>query len=133
MSELETRIAIKIRTLGFDALELTEKDYYAVFWLIAEVSTGSFHRYFYYWGANHAQDAIRALERRRMNWVAGLIRRGMDLFPEGMPNEERGRQKIMNSFSKNQEAVIESITADFYDVVDDIRDWLAQTEEETEA
>ncbi len=66
--------------LGFEKLLSEEQDYIMIWWLVAEVSNGTFAQYFSNETGDHAPQALDGLKKCGATEGARLLQKAMDLF-----------------------------------------------------
>jgi hypothetical protein len=109
--ELSYGISDKIQREGFDSLSSPEIVLHHIYWLETEVNNGGFEQYFFNSSGNYALDTPAALEEISAHHTADLVKRTIELFPDGTPPRDlHERREKMGE--------IDDITLDKFDELD---------------
>lgn len=127
------KINNKLTNDNLENLEPWERDYYIVYYLLAEVCNGGMFQYLWNSSGVHAPEAAHALKRWGFDWIAGLVDQAAVLFStEDYPRNRKARIDLLEEFSEEKQKILESLTSHFYEVIDDIQEKLEAVEEERE-
>lgn len=117
--ELSYGIADKIQKKGFESLSHPEQVLYYVYWLEAEINNGGFEQYFGNSSGDYALDTPAALAEIGAHHTANLVKRAINLFPDGSPSRDREqRNDQLDSLDEDALAEFENLDSEFYEYLD---------------
>jgi hypothetical protein len=121
------RLFDRIKTHGFESLTLGERSAFALHWLYIEVNNGGFDQFFFNDAGKLAGDALRGLEVIGAPVLAGILRRAMSVFPDGVvPAEQiKRREFLCDLLTDDQAELLEELDTEFYNLSEPVSDLLA--------
>ncbi len=115
----------RIESKGFDALTDAEQYYFAIWWLEGETNNGAFDQYFYNSSGELAHEALQGLKQVGAYRMADIFQAAISLFPNAhVPKEREQRNKILETFSTQQEESLNRLSSEFTDYPDDLESLL---------
>ena len=109
------RIGRKAEYRGVRSLSETERRFYAVRELFAEVKSKGFSHYFSNSAGDNAESALAGLREAGATEAATLLERAMAVFPSGRPPSDRAkRQRIMETINTQSKPVWNAADDQFY-------------------
>jgi hypothetical protein len=111
----------RIKAVGFDALTIHERRYFAMWWFFAEVNNGGIHQYFFNDAGQLAMDVLDGFTDIGAVEIAGIVRQAIDVFPQGVvPFEQRQRRSALEAIGPSGNAALDSLSEKFYDSKEDV-------------
>ncbi len=121
--ELSYGIYDKIHKKGFDSLSHPEKVLHHIYWLESEVNNGGFDQFFINSSGDYALDTPTALDDIGAHNTANLMKRAIDMFPNGSPSRDR-KQRVeqLDSMDESIRDMIGELDAEFYEYRDPLEE-----------
>jgi hypothetical protein len=121
------RLYERIKSHGFDSLTPGERASFALTWLFMETNNGGLHQFFFNDAGRLAADALRGLEMVGAPATAGILRRAMAVFPNGVvPPEQADRRWFLREvLTPEQEKLLDDLTNEFLDSPEPVADLLS--------
>jgi hypothetical protein len=113
--------------LGYDQLMPEERDYIRIWWLVSEVSNGTFDQYFFNSAGDEAEEALIALRECGDQHGARVLQEAMEIFKPygGYTNDRQERQARLRKINgpgeeppAHVEQKIRKVTDELYDSCD---------------
>ena len=121
--ELSYGLSDKIHKNGIDSLTQPERVLHHVYWLESEINNGGFEQYFANSSGDYALDTPAALDEIGAHQTAQLVRRAIDLFPDGLPPRDRQQRveklKLIDDDTVNQ---LGNLTSEFFEYRDPLEE-----------
>ena len=120
------RLFERIQSHGFDSLTPSERSAFALRWLYVEVNNGGFDQFFFSDAGQLAGDALRGLEFLGAPSTAGILRRAMSIFPNGVvPADLLARREFLcDSLTDDQKHLLDQCDHEFYKSSEPVSDLL---------
>lgn len=108
-------VSEKHDSVGFEALDDTEKAIYAIGWLEAEINNGGFHQYFWNSAGDHASLALESLRAIGASETALLLQQAIEVAFNGLIPESRElRQAQLEINEEEKEDKLYELDLEFY-------------------
>ena len=102
--------------LGFEGLTDSEKVFFCIWTLEAEVNNGGFDQFFFNSWGKHSVEAVDAFEKIGATKTAGIVQRANSLFKNGRPPKDRtARQKELDALSQSAKDSLSRLDNEFYE------------------
>ena len=110
------RIHDRIESHGFESLTKSERASFGLTWFFREAYNGGLHQFFFNDAGKLASDALHGLEMVGAPITAGILRRAMSLFPDGVvpPEQDDRREYLSEILTPEQEKLFDALTREFY-------------------
>ena len=141
MSETEKksrmdRLYERIESDGFQSLTPGERSAFALRWFYIETHNGGLHQFFFNDAGKLAGDASHGLEVPGAKETAGILRRAISVFPDGVvpADQEQRREFLCDFLTPDQEKILDDLTTEFFRSSEPVADlpttYIAQHPEE---
>ena len=109
----------ELGTVGFDQLNQSQQVFVCVWSVDGEVGNGGFDQFYFNTSGDWSLETVVALDAIGAPQMATLIRRGNELFPNGIPAKDRKqRQQNLELFSRKSEEAMAGLETEFEKVRD---------------
>lgn len=121
--ELSYGISDKIHKKDFDSLSHSEKVLHHIYWLESEVNNGGFDQFFANSSGDYALETPSALDEIGAHHTANLVKRAMDLFPNGSPSRNgKQRAEQLSSMDEAIRAEFSELDSEFFEYRDPLEE-----------
>jgi hypothetical protein len=116
------KLFAKIERSGLSSLTEAERFCFGIFWLFREVNNGGFHTFFFNDAGRFALDAMAGLEKIGAHKTADILRRAINVFPEGkIPIDQEARRSLLASLpDESQWNILGELSGEFFGSNEDV-------------